>query len=34
MKKVFGLIKKAAASYIGAITKAYNDGFYMYGAKY
>ncbi len=34
MKKVFCFIKKAAASYISAIAKAYNNEYYMYGTKY
>ena len=30
---MFGFIKKAAASYISAIIKAYNNEYYMYGTK-
>ena len=34
MKKMIGFIKKAAASYISAISKAYYNEYYMYGTKY
>lgn len=33
MKKMIGFIKKAAVSYMSAITKAYNNEYYMYGTK-
>ena len=34
MRKIGVFLKKAFTSYMSAVTKAYNDKYYMYGCKF